>query len=124
MAKLRRKFSRLRHGAAAASLQRGDRTDEPEIRWRLAASCRIARYASADATFPASASPRSPTTGPIQPFAAGEIVPGLPVLDAVRTAQSSIGNTALYYYWGKDPAFTFATSLTSVSTGQMSSWLR
>ena len=22
-----------------------------------------------------------------------------------------MGNTALYYYWGKDPAFTFGTSL-------------
>ena len=22
-----------------------------------------------------------------------------------------MGNTALYYYWGKDPAFTFGTAL-------------
>jgi TRAP-type mannitol/chloroaromatic compound transport system substrate-binding protein len=47
----------------------------------------------------------------IQPFAAGEIVPGLQVLDAVQNGTVEMGNTALYYYHGKDPAFTFGTSL-------------
>src|ERR1700712_5541420 len=39
----------------------------------------------------------------IQVFAAGEIVPGLNVLDAVQAGTVEMGNTALYYYWGKDP---------------------
>ena len=61
----------------------------------------------------------------IQPFAAGEIVPGLQVLDAVQNGTVEMGNTALYYYWGKDPAFTFATSLPfGVNSRQMNSWLR
>jgi TRAP-type mannitol/chloroaromatic compound transport system substrate-binding protein len=61
----------------------------------------------------------------IQVFAAGEIVPGLQVLDAVQNATVEIGNTALYYYWGKDPAFTFGTALPfGLNARQMNSWLR
>jgi TRAP-type mannitol/chloroaromatic compound transport system substrate-binding protein len=47
----------------------------------------------------------------IQTFAAGEIVPGLQVLDAVQNATVEIGHTASYYYFGKDPTFTFGTSI-------------
>ena len=60
----------------------------------------------------------------IQPFAAGEIVPGLQVLDAVSNGTVEMGNTALYYYWGKNPAFTFGTSLPfGLNTRQHISWL-
>ena len=60
----------------------------------------------------------------IQPFAAGELVPGLQVLDAVSNGTVEIGNTALYYYWGKNPAFTFATALPfGLNTRQQISWL-
>jgi TRAP-type mannitol/chloroaromatic compound transport system substrate-binding protein len=47
----------------------------------------------------------------IQTFAAGEIVPGLQVLDAVQNATVEIGHTASYYYFGKDPTFTFGSSV-------------
>ena len=47
----------------------------------------------------------------IQTFAAGEIVPGLQVLDAVQNATCEIGHTASYYYFGKDPTFTFGSSV-------------
>ncbi|MDE2063250.1 MAG: TRAP transporter substrate-binding protein [Bradyrhizobium sp.] len=47
----------------------------------------------------------------IQTFAAGEIVPGLQVLDAVRNGTVEIGHTASYYYFGKDPTFTFGSSV-------------
>src|SRR5207342_3047287 len=61
----------------------------------------------------------------IQTFAAGEIVPGLQVLDAVQNGTVEMGNTALYYYWGKDPAFTFGTALPfGLNSRQMISWLR
>src|SRR4051812_3681756 len=60
----------------------------------------------------------------IQPFAAGELVPGLQVLDAVSNGTVEIGNTALYYYWGKNPAFTFGTSLPfGLNTRQHIAWL-
>ena len=47
----------------------------------------------------------------IQTFAAGEIVPGLQVLDAVQSATVEMGHTASYYYFGKDPTFTFGSSI-------------
>jgi TRAP-type mannitol/chloroaromatic compound transport system substrate-binding protein len=60
----------------------------------------------------------------IQPFAAGEIVPGLQVLDAVQNGTVEMGNTAMYYYWGKDPAFTFGTALPfGLNSRQMYAWL-
>ena len=61
----------------------------------------------------------------IQTFAAGEIVPGLQVLDAVQKGTVEMGNTALYYDWGKDQAFTFGTALPfGLNTRQMISWIR
>jgi TRAP-type mannitol/chloroaromatic compound transport system substrate-binding protein len=61
----------------------------------------------------------------IQTFAAGEIVPGLQVLDAVQNGTVEMGNTALYYYFGKNPAFTFGTALPfGLNPRMMISWLR
>jgi TRAP-type mannitol/chloroaromatic compound transport system substrate-binding protein len=61
----------------------------------------------------------------IQLFAAGEIVPGLQVLDAVQKGTVEMGNTALYYYWGKDAAFTYGTALPfGLNARQMISWIR
>ena len=39
----------------------------------------------------------------IQPFAAGEIVPALQVLDAVQNGTVELGHSAQYFYFGKDP---------------------
>ena len=51
-----------------------------------------------------SASPRSPTTNSrFRSFAAGEIVPGLQVLDAVQNGTVEMGNTAMYYYLRQGP---------------------
>ena len=47
----------------------------------------------------------------IRAFAAGEIVPGLQVLDAVQAGTVELGHTAPYYYFGKDPAFAFGTAI-------------
>ncbi len=47
----------------------------------------------------------------ITPFAAGEIVPGLQAQDAVTNGTVEMCQTASYYYWGKDPTFTFGTAL-------------
>src|SRR3954469_5736892 len=47
----------------------------------------------------------------IRAFAAGEIVPGLQVLDAVQAGTVELGHTALYYYFGKDPAFALACAV-------------
>jgi TRAP-type mannitol/chloroaromatic compound transport system substrate-binding protein len=47
----------------------------------------------------------------IQVFAAGEIVPGLQIVDAVQNGSVECGHTASYYYFGKDPTFAFGTSV-------------
>ncbi|MEL6441305.1 MAG: TRAP transporter substrate-binding protein [Cyanobacteria bacterium J06621_8] len=54
----------------------------------------------------------------IEPFAAGEIVPGLEVLDAVQNGTVQCGHTASYYYIGKNPALAFATGVPFGLTGQ------
>ena len=47
----------------------------------------------------------------IKVFAAGEIVGGLQVLDAVQAGTVECGHTATYYYFGKDQTFAFGTSI-------------
>jgi TRAP-type mannitol/chloroaromatic compound transport system substrate-binding protein len=60
----------------------------------------------------------------IRLFAAGEIVPGLQVLDAVQNATVECGHTAPYYYIGKDPAFAFATALPfGLNARQQNAWM-
>jgi len=46
----------------------------------------------------------------IRTFAGGEIVPALQVLDAVKAGTVEMGHTAMYYYFGKEPAFGLCTS--------------
>src|SRR5262249_16053364 len=61
----------------------------------------------------------------IQVFAAGEIVPALAVLDAVQAGAVEMGNTAAYYYWGKDPALALGTAVPfGLNARQMEAWLR
>jgi TRAP-type mannitol/chloroaromatic compound transport system substrate-binding protein len=47
----------------------------------------------------------------IQVFAAGEIVPGLAALNAVQSGAVEMCHTPSQYYVGKDPTFTFATTV-------------
>ncbi len=60
----------------------------------------------------------------IQPYAAGEIVPGLQVLDAVQNGTVECGHTASYYYVGKNAALGFGTSMPfGLTAGQQNAWL-
>ena len=60
----------------------------------------------------------------IQPFAAGEIVPGLQVLDAVSNATVECGQTYTGYYIGKEAAMIFDGSLPfGLTPRQHSAWL-
>jgi len=47
----------------------------------------------------------------IKLFAAGEIVGGLQVADAVQAGTVECGHTAAYYYFGKDQTFAFGTNI-------------
>ena len=99
----------------------------PELKWRLTASWPKSLdtlYGGCE-YFARRVAEMTDNGFQIQVFAAGEIVPGLQVLDAVQNGTVEMGNTALYYYWGKDPAFTFGTALPfGLNSRQMNSWLR
>lgn len=86
---------------------------QPAIRWRLTSSF----PKSLDTLFGASdviaKRVAALTDGKfsITTHAAGEIVPGLQVLDAVQNGTVEFGHTAMYYYFGKDPTFAFGTAV-------------
>ena len=60
----------------------------------------------------------------IQVFSAGEIVPGLEVLDAVQQGTVECGHSASYYYIGKNPALAFGTCVPfGLNAQQQNAWL-
>ncbi len=60
----------------------------------------------------------------IEPYAAGEIVPALAVLDAVQNGTVQCGHTASYYYVGKNPSLAFGTSMPfGLTAQQQNAWL-
>jgi TRAP-type mannitol/chloroaromatic compound transport system substrate-binding protein len=99
---------------------------QPEVKWRLAASW----PKSLDTLFGGceviSKRVASATNGKfqIQVFAAGEIVPGLQVLDAVQNATVQCCHTAPYYFFGKDPTFAFACAIPfGLNCRQQNAWM-
>ncbi len=59
----------------------------------------------------------------IEPYAAGEIVPGLEVLDGVQAGAVECGHTASYYYVGKNPALAFGASVPfGLNAQQQNAW--
>src|ERR1700755_2758794 len=60
----------------------------------------------------------------IRTFAAGEIVPGLQVADAVQNGTVEMGHTASYYFFGKDPTFALGTVVPfGLNPRQMDAWV-
>src|SRR6516162_11837354 len=75
----------------------------PQLRWRLTASWPKSLdtlYGAAEHMAKRIAE-LSENKFQIQVFAAGEIVPGLQVLDAVQNGTVEMGHTGSYYYFGK-----------------------
>src|SRR4029453_1473655 len=98
----------------------------PEVKWRCATSW----TKSLDTLFggPEVISKRcaSATNGKfqIQVFAAGEIVPGLQVLDAVQNGTVQCAHTAPYYFFGKDPTFAFSCAIPfGLNCRQQNAWM-
>ena len=59
----------------------------------------------------------------IEPYAAGEIVPGLEVLDAVQNGTVECGHTASYYYIGKNSALAFGACVPfGLTAQQQNAW--
>src|SRR4249919_571667 len=85
----------------------------PEIKWRMPVSWPKSLdtlYGGAELMCKAVAE-ATDNKFQIQTFAAGEIVPGLAIVDAVQNGTVECGHTASYYYFGKDPTFAFGTSV-------------
>ena len=61
----------------------------------------------------------------IETHAAGELVPGLQVLDSVKSGAAEVGQSASYYYIGKNPALAFDSCVPFGLNGrQQAAWLR
>ena len=98
----------------------------PEVRWRLASSFPRSLDILHGACEYVAGRVAALTGGAFQirVFPAGEIVPGLRVLDAVQQGTVQAGFSADYYYIGKHPAFAFGTAVPfGLSPRQQISWL-
>src|SRR6201982_3350529 len=98
----------------------------PEIKWRMTASWpkSLDTLYGGNEFFVKRLANATDHPFQMQLVAAGEIVPGLQVLDAVQNGTVEMGSTAMYYYWGKDAAMTFGTALPfGLNSRQMYAWL-
>jgi len=60
----------------------------------------------------------------VRSYPAGELVPGLQVMDAVQQGTVQIGHTASYYFKGKNPALSFDAAVPfGLSARQQNAWL-
>src|SRR4029079_16419854 len=85
----------------------------PEIKWRCTTSWPKSLdtiYGGVE-TFAKAVAGGTDNKFQIQVFAAGEIVPGLQVLDAPQAGTVEMGHTASYYYFGKDATFALGTAV-------------
>src|SRR5687767_1742197 len=98
---------------------------QPRIRWRMASSfpkSLDALYATAE-LLTGRVARLTEGRFEIRVFAAGEIVPALQVMDAVQNATVECGQTASYYYIGKNPALAFDTALPfGMNARQQNAW--
>ncbi len=98
----------------------------PEVKWRLTSSFpkSLDLLWGAAEMFAKVLHEMSDGKFQVRTFAAGEIVPALQVADAVQNGTVEMGQTAAYYYFGKDPSFVFETGLPfSMNQRQYMAWL-
>ena len=99
----------------------------PELKWRLASSFpkSLDTLFGAGETFAKYIGEMTDNKFQIRVFAAGEIVPGLQVLDAVQNGTVEMGHSAGTYYVGKDPTFAIDTALPfGTNARQQEAWIR
>jgi TRAP-type mannitol/chloroaromatic compound transport system substrate-binding protein len=110
----RRRFGQLAAtGAAVAAALPARAQSGVSVKWRLASSFpkNLDALFGAGLTVAKLVEDMSDGKFLIQPFAAGEIVPGLQVLDAVQNGTVECGHSYSGYYVGKNPALIFDGSL-------------
>jgi len=98
----------------------------PNVRWRLAASW----PKSLDTLFGSvedlcrRVNQLTEKKFEIQPFAGGEIVPPLQVMDATQTGAVDCGHTLTAFYIGKNPAYAFDSGVAfGLNNRQQNAWL-
>jgi TRAP-type mannitol/chloroaromatic compound transport system substrate-binding protein len=98
----------------------------PELKWQMATSWPVALdtiYGGAE-TFANRVTAMTGGKFTITARAAGELAPGLQVLDVVSQGAVPVGHTASYYYVGKTNAVAFGTTLPfGLLASQQNSWL-
>jgi len=109
----RRNFARLSAASAAVAVASPAIAQQPTLKWRLASSFpkSIDGLWGAAVTVAKFVNEMSDGKFTIDTFAAGEIVPGLQVLDAVANGTVQCGHSYGGYYIGKNPALIFDGSL-------------
>jgi len=98
----------------------------PEVKWRLASSFPKTLdtiFGSAE-HFTKRVAQLTGGRFQIRQFAAGDIVPGLQVMDAVQAGTVEMGHTPSYYYFGKDPTFAFDCAVPfGLTSRQQTAWI-
>jgi len=109
----RRNFTRLAAASTAVALASPAVAQQPTVKWRLASSFpkSIEGLWGASPTVAKFVSEMSDGKFTIDTFAAGEIVPGLQVLDATANGTVECGHSYGGYYIGKNPTLIFDGSL-------------
>ena len=122
-------------GAAAAGLactsseqpnSQGAVTKGKKVRWRLASSFPRALDTIFGCAEVFADRLKAMTDGQfdIRVHPAGELVPGLEVMDAVQQGTAQVGHTCSYYYTGKNPALAFDTCVPfGLNARQQTAWL-
>ena len=98
----------------------------PELKWRLTSSFpkSLDTLFGAGEVFAKFVGEATDNKFQIRVFAAGEIVPGLQVADAVQNGTVEMGHTAGAYYVGKDPTWAFDTAIPfGTNARQQDAWI-
>ena len=111
--------------AAAGAVMPALAQNGPEFKWRLVSSFPKSLDTAYGAVELISKLVAQATGGKFQikVFAAGEIVPGPGVLDAVKDGTVEMGQASSYYFVGKDPTFAIDTTLPfGLNSRQQTAW--
>ncbi len=100
-------------GAGAAVAASAVAQSAPSVTWKLTSSfpTTLDTIWSGAQTFAETVREMTDGRFTIELYPAGEIVPPLEVLDAVKAGKADCAQTALFYHWGMQPALVFATGV-------------
>jgi len=98
----------------------------PEIRWRMTSSFpkTLDIIFGASEIFARAVAEATDNNFSIEVLASGEVAPSLQALDVVQSGEVEMCHTAMSYYWGKDPTFTFGSAVPfGLNSRQSNAWM-